>query len=63
MEHLRWRKSRCSGGYGGNCVEIAELPDGGAAVRDSKNPTGPGLRVPRAQWAAFVGAISRGEIG
>jgi len=63
MEHLRWRKSRYSSGQGGNCVEIAELPDGGAAVRDSKDPTGPVLTVPLAQWAAFVGAISRGEIG
>jgi hypothetical protein len=44
-------------------VEIAGLPDGGAAVRDSKDPTGPVLAVPLAQWAAFVGAASRGEFG
>ncbi len=46
-----------------NCVEIAGLPDGGAAVRDSKDPTGPVLAVPLAQWAAFVGAACRGEFG
>jgi len=60
---MEWLKSSYSSDQGGNCVEIAELPDGGAAVRDSKDPTGPVLGVSRAQWAAFVGAISREEFG
>jgi hypothetical protein len=62
LKHVKWRKPSRSGA-GNTCVEIAELPDGGAAVRDSKDPTGPALAVSRAQWAAFVGAISRGEFG
>src|SRR5262249_4963280 len=36
-----WRKSSRSGGNGGACVELANL----GAVRDSKNPTGPALRI------------------
>ena len=62
LTRLVWRKPS----YSVNevqCVEIASLPDGGAAVRDSKDPTGPVLTVPPAQWAAFVGAASRGEFG
>jgi hypothetical protein len=57
LKHAKWRKSSRSGA-GNTCVEIAELPYGGAAVRDSKDPTEPVLAVPLAQWAAFVGAIS-----
>jgi hypothetical protein len=36
-----WRKSSFSGGGdvgGGNCVEVAALPGGRTAFRDSKNP-------------------------
>jgi len=63
MEHLRWRKSRRSSGQGGNCVEIAELPNGGAAVRDSKDPTGPVLSFSSDRWGEAVQAVSRGEFG
>jgi hypothetical protein len=62
LTRLVWRKPSYSVNEV-NCVEIADLPDGGAAVRDSKDPTGPVLAVPLAQWAAFVGAASRGEFG
>ncbi|MFC4854922.1 DUF397 domain-containing protein [Actinophytocola glycyrrhizae] len=41
MTPLRWRKSSRSSGQGGNCVELAHV----GAVRDSKNPAGPALRV------------------
>jgi Domain of unknown function (DUF397) len=37
----RWRKSTRSG-TGTNCVELVNTLD---MVRDSKNPTGPSLRV------------------
>jgi hypothetical protein len=56
---LRWRKSSYSGGDGGgndNCVEIA-LDGSLAAIRDSKNATGPVLAVPAAAWSAFVGEL------
>lgn len=39
---LRWRKTRQSGGNGGQCVELAHTRK---AVRDSKHPTGPVLHV------------------
>ena len=29
MDRLTWIKSSYSGGSGGNCVEVAILPDGG----------------------------------
>jgi uncharacterized protein DUF397 len=40
-----WRKSKRSNGSGGDCVEVADLPDGTCAVRDSKQPTSPALTV------------------
>lgn len=44
---LRWRKSSHSGDTGGECVEIAALPTGALAIRDSKNPHGPHLTLTR----------------
>jgi hypothetical protein len=48
----RWRKASKSGGEGGECVELA-WP---GAVRDSKNPDGPVLRV---SVGALVAGIKR----
>lgn len=48
-----WRKSSRSGGNGGQCVEVASLPDM-TAVRDSKNPTGPALTFHPDRWSAFL---------
>lgn len=42
-------------------VEIANLPNGGSAVRDSKNPTGPALRFTATEWSAFTTGIRTGE--
>lgn len=56
-----WRKSKRSNGSGGDCVEVADLPDGGRAVRDSKNPTGPALIFTPAEWAAFTAGVRAGE--
>jgi hypothetical protein len=50
---LNWRKSSYSGEGGGNCVELA-LTNQGAAVRDSKNPTGPRLDFPATAWRVFL---------
>ena len=52
-ESLTWRKSSYSSGQGGNCVEVAALPDGGIAVRDSKNPGGDVLYVSAGCWEAL----------
>jgi hypothetical protein len=50
MNDLAWKKSSYSSGSGGNCVEVAALPTGGRAIRDSKNPVGGMLLLTPAQW-------------
>ncbi len=55
-----WHKSSHSNGSGGDCVEVADLP-GGAAVRDSKDPTGPTLTFTVTQWAAFTAGLRCGH--
>jgi Domain of unknown function (DUF397) len=61
MEHLTWRKSSYSSGQGGNCVEVADLPRGHRAVRDSKNPTGPALTFTVSAWSAFTAGVRAGQ--
>ncbi|MFH8803442.1 DUF397 domain-containing protein [Streptomyces sp. NPDC017936] len=45
---------RHNGDQGGNCVEVARLPDAAVAVRDSKAPAGPILTLRPAAFAAFL---------
>ncbi len=56
------RKSSFSSATG-NCIEIGDLVENGRDVRDSKNPTGPVLTMPLAQWTAAaapaLAALSR----
>lgn len=62
MNELKWIKSSKSNGSGGsNCVEVAQLEDGGVAIRDSKHPTVPALVFTRAEWEAFVAGVEAGE--
>jgi Domain of unknown function (DUF397) len=56
-----WRKSSFSNGNGGNCVEVADLPGGGRAVRDSKDRQGTVLRFTASEWAAFTADVRDGE--
>jgi hypothetical protein len=56
-----WRKSSYSGGNGGACLEVAVLPDGGLAVRDSKDPDGARLAFAAGTWRAFVASVKDGE--
>ena len=51
-----WRKSSHSGS-GDQCVEVASLPSGPRAVRDSKDPGGPVLLFTRSEWLDFVDAV------
>ena len=55
-----WRKSRHSN-PSGNCVEIAELPDGTVAIRNSRYPSGPALICAQAEFSAFLAAARDGE--
>ncbi|MFD7444505.1 DUF397 domain-containing protein [Streptomyces sp. NPDC059909] len=51
-----WRKSSYSSDQGGDCVEIAEAPHL-VAVRDSKVPDGPQLRLTPAVFSVFVDSL------
>jgi Domain of unknown function (DUF397) len=63
MKNLVWRKSSYSGASGGNCVEVAVLPGGGHAVRDSKDPGGPVLRFTADEWRAFTRSLKTAAPG
>jgi hypothetical protein len=58
IEKLSWFKSSYSSGEGGQCLEVAVTPDS-IHLRDSKNPTGPGVTLSPSAWAPFVADISR----
>lgn len=60
-DHAPWRTSSYTK-VGETCVEVADLaPHGWWAVRDSKDPAGPKLRFPAAQWSAFTAGLRAGE--
>ncbi|WP_371782657.1 DUF397 domain-containing protein [Streptosporangium subroseum] len=54
-----WRKSSRSAQQD-NCVEAADLPGGGCAIRDSKDPNGPVLRFTSSEWKTFIGGVKNG---
>ncbi|SPT59207.1 DUF397 domain-containing protein [Actinomadura madurae] len=47
LSNVTWRRSSRSTSSGGNCVELADVTDAVVAVRDSKDPDGPILLLPR----------------
>jgi Domain of unknown function (DUF397) len=60
IEGVEWKKSLRSN-PGGNCVELAVLPEGGFAVRNSRHPEGPALVYTREEIEAFIGGAKDGE--
>jgi hypothetical protein len=60
LSHLLWRKSGRSNASG-NCVELAQLPGGGVALRNSRDPEGPALLFTRDEILAFVHGVRAGD--
>ena len=58
--HAAWRKSRHSN-PSGNCVEVARLPAGQVAVRNSRHPRGPVLICAPDEIAAFIQGVKDGH--
>ena len=56
----RWLKSRRSNSQG-NCVEIAELPGGRVAMRNSRHPEGPALIYTRPEIEALILGAKDGD--
>ncbi|MEU6701776.1 DUF397 domain-containing protein [Pseudonocardia sp. NPDC046786] len=62
LSDLNWRKSSFSNGNNGECVEVADIPGGGRAVRDTKDHgRGPVLTFTPGEWTAFVNGAKAGE--
>ena len=55
-----WIKSSLSFANG-NCVEVADLPDGTVGIRNSRDSDGPALRFTSDEWVAFLAGARRGE--
>jgi hypothetical protein len=59
LRGLRWFKSSASAE--GSCVEVAHLPEGGVAVRDTKDRTKAPHVYTRPEWEAFLVGVKNGE--
>ena len=56
---LTWTKASASTANG-NCVELAVLPDGYVAMRDSKDPNGPRLKFSPTAFTQFADGMRDG---
>jgi hypothetical protein len=60
IDGARWQKAHRSNSQG-NCVEIAELPGGRIAVRNSRHPDGPALIYTRPEIEALILGAKDGD--
>jgi hypothetical protein len=58
LTDVQWRRA---GGEDGDGVELARLPDGQIAVRNSADPDGPALIYTRAEIEALIGGAQDGD--
>lgn len=61
LGELDWRLAVGRGGQAGSDVELAKLPDGQIAVRNSADPDGPALIYTRAEIEALIGGAQDGD--
>jgi hypothetical protein len=59
LTRLHWFKSSASSA--GGCVEVAHLPEGGVAVRDTKDRNKAPHVYTRHEWEAFLIGAKNGE--
>ena len=57
---VRWQKSHRSNSQG-NCVEMAQLPDGSVAVRNSRHPAGPALVYTKSEMRTLIQSAKAGD--
>jgi len=60
LSQVRWQKSRYSNSQG-SCVEMALLPGGDIAVRNSRDPDGPALVYTQAEIQALLQGVKDGD--
>jgi hypothetical protein len=60
LRDVQWCKSGRSGAQG-NCVEVARLPGGDVAMRNSRHPDGPALVFTYREFEAFVLSAKDGD--
>ncbi|MGH3868303.1 MAG: DUF397 domain-containing protein [Pseudonocardiaceae bacterium] len=63
LSRVVWCKSSRSPLNGGTeqCIEVATLGDGRIAMRDSKQPDGAVLLLPRGQLTTWISGVKHGE--
>ncbi|WP_432191364.1 DUF397 domain-containing protein [Streptomyces sp. bgisy027] len=55
---IAWRRSSYSNGMGGECLEVAAASEV-VTVRDSKDASGPILKLSTSAWRDFIRTLSR----